>query len=96
VCVVITFDPVRLAERCLQDAMTEALPAYWLSRALDFDLVNPDALPLPLDASPDLVARASTSAASALACRRHAWLLRSYGLPAYINDEITDVMAEVS
>jgi hypothetical protein len=92
----ITFDPILYAERCLQDAMTEALPGYWLSRALDFDLVNPAEVPLPLDASPDVVAAAPVSAQCALACRRHAWLLRSYGLPAYINDEISDVMAEVA
>jgi hypothetical protein len=90
------FDPQRLAERCLQDAMAEALPAYYLSRAFDFDMVHPDELPLPLTATPEQTAAASPAAQTALACRRHAWLLRKDGVPAYIGDEIRDVLQELT
>jgi hypothetical protein len=76
--------------------MLEALPAYWLSRALDFDLVHPDELPLPLTATPEQIAAASPAAQTALACRRHAWLLRKDGVPANIGDEIRNVLQEVA
>jgi hypothetical protein len=87
---------VRLAERCLQDAMLESLSSYWASRALDFDLVHPDELPLPLNTPSERVARASSAAQTALACRRNAWLLVRDGLPAYVGDEIACVLAEVA
>jgi hypothetical protein len=92
----INFDPMRIAGRCLQDAMLESLPSYWASRALDFDIVHPDELPLPLNTSPEKLAQASPAAQAALACRRHAWLLRMDGLPAFIGDEIETVLDEIS
>jgi hypothetical protein len=90
------FDPLRHAERCLQDAMTEALPDYWENRPRVFDLVHPEIEPLPLDTNHDVVVLAPASAQTALACRRHAYIIRECGLPGYITDEISDVIAEVA
>jgi hypothetical protein len=85
----------RFAIRCLQEAMSTALPAYWRRRAVQFMEVD-RSRPLPLNAPPEVVARASTAAQTALACNRHAWLLEHDGLPEYVLDEIADVLAEAA
>jgi hypothetical protein len=79
----------------LQDALTEALPQYWEHRARQFDAVNPDEVPLPIYTGSTDVGNATPAAQTALACRRHAELLRQ-GLPEYVIREIDDVLAEVA
>jgi hypothetical protein len=91
----INLDPRRIAERCLQDAMLESLPGFWESRALDFDLAHPQEMPLPIGATAEAVACASSAAQAAVACRRAAYLLKCNGLPSYIGEEITNVIEEI-
>jgi hypothetical protein len=96
----ITIDIENFRRRVLQDAMTEALPQYWERRARQFDSVHPDESPLPIDVgspepSPELKL-ASDAARTALACRRHAHLLRNSELLDYVIDEIDFVLDEVA
>ena len=92
----ISIDLDHFRQRVLQDALTSSLADHWEARARVFDLVNPEETPLSLIADDSTVALASSAAQTALACRRHAHLIRCEGLPDFITAEITDVLDEVA
>jgi DNA-binding GntR family transcriptional regulator len=80
--------------RILQDALTEALPAYWRHRAQQLEDAAPKLGEFHGNATPEEL-RARWIETAAQACRRHAELLQS-DLPDYIADEIADVLGEVA
>jgi hypothetical protein len=82
--------------RIIQDALTEALPAYWRRRAQQFEDAAPTLEDFRGNATPDqLRERWRDCKTAAQACRNHAALLES-DLPDYIADEIADVLGEVA
>jgi hypothetical protein len=92
----IRLDLEHFRARVLQDALSEATAQYWLRRAHQFQQAAPrkgDYHGLadrdePLD-------RWERCKATALACRRHAQLLRD-SMPEPISDEVWAVLEEVA
>jgi hypothetical protein len=81
--------------RVLQDALTQAMADYWLSRAEVWEAARPKAGDYQGSATPEQL-RAADARCVMVAenCRRHAALLRSQ-LPEEISDEVATVLDEV-
>jgi hypothetical protein len=85
-----------LAARVLQDALTEAQADYWLRRAEQFEQAAPRPDDYQGNASQDQLTDTWVECVTtAIACRRHAELLRA-GMPEDISDEVTTVLGEVA
>ena len=68
----------QIARRAVQQALAEALPSYWLTRAERLEQVGTE-----------------WADGAAVACRRHAWILATEGLPPDLVAEVHDLLAVV-
>lgn len=88
-----------MRRRAVQDAITNALPAQWEQRAETFEWVAGHPFDDPLDADPaawDQSTVEGRSRASALDCRRHAWLLREMqGDPLHVSHALDVVLDQM-
>lgn len=81
--------------RALRQALLEALPSYWLRRAEELDAARPSPGDFTgLASSQEVAKRDQGLAEAALNCRRHAWLMATYGLPDYVEAELDHVLAD--
>jgi hypothetical protein len=87
---------LHLAARVLQDALTEAIDAYWEHRAQQFEDAAPRLDEYHGDATRDQLNEAWTRChATAAACRSHAQLIRDDTSDG-ISTEVHDVLEEVA
>ena len=79
--------------RVLEEALLSALPAFWMRRARDFDA----AISRPGDfhgraTADEIAAHDARCAATALACRRHAWLVTEIGLSDDLREQLSNAL----
>jgi hypothetical protein len=93
---VINIDIDHFRARILQDALTEATASYWERRAKQFEDAAPRKGDRHFNATNDeLLDAYERCMATALACRRHAQLLRD-SMPEDISADVWDVLEEVA
>lgn len=68
----------QMAVRAAIQALTEALPLYWIRRSEELEQVH-----------------TAWADDAAMACRRHAWILTTEGLPPDLVAEVDDLLAVV-
>ena len=92
----INFDLDHFRARVLQDALTEATAQYWIHRAHQLRQAAPRPGEYHGQSTHDQLTEAwYRCEAAAMACLRHAELLRS-GYPEPISDEVWEALGEVA